>query len=121
MLSTFIWAILPDGTMKSIAFFIATTGWIASLAINISPFMKFDGYYVLSDWLKADNLQPRSFALAKWKLRKFLFDFQDAPPELLENSRINIFIIYAWFTWLYRFTLFIGLAFLIYNLSLIHI
>tara|TARA_B100001063_G_C16722262_1_gene534292 strand:- start:72 stop:1529 length:1458 start_codon:yes stop_codon:yes gene_type:complete len=115
LLSTFIWAILPDGTMKSIAFFIATTGWIASLAINISPFMKFDGYYVLSDWLKADNLQPRSFALAKWKLRRFLFDFKDAPPELLENSRINIFIIYAWFTWLYRFTLFIGLAFLIYN------
>ena len=115
LLSTFIWAILPDGTMKSIAFFIATTGWIASLTINISPFMKFDGYYVLSDWLKADNLQPRSFALAKWKLRKFLFDFQDAPPELLENSRTNIFIIYAWFTWLYRFTLFIGLAFLIYN------
>jgi putative peptide zinc metalloprotease protein len=117
LIATFLWAVLPDGTLKSIMFFIATTGWIASLIINISPFMKFDGYYVLSDWLKAENLQPRSFALAKWKLRKWLFDFKDEPPEILEKFRQNIFIIYAALTWIYRLFLFIGIAFLIYHFA----
>ena len=70
LISTFLWAILPDGGLKSVTFFIATTSWISSLAINVSPFMRFDGYYVFSDWLKAENLQPRSFALARWQLRE---------------------------------------------------
>ena len=46
LIATFAWAILPDGGLKSVAFFIATTSWISSLAINVSPFMRFDGYYV---------------------------------------------------------------------------
>ena len=62
LIATFLWAILPDGGLKSVTFFIATTSWISSLAINVSPFMRFDGYYVFSDWLKAEILQPRSFA-----------------------------------------------------------
>ena len=69
LIATFLWAVLPGG-FKSVAFFIATTSWISSLTINVSPFMRFDGYYVFSDWLKAENLQPRSFALARWKIRE---------------------------------------------------
>lgn len=37
------WAMLPDGVLHSIVFPLATTTWIATLAINASPFMRFDG------------------------------------------------------------------------------
>ena len=114
LIATFIWGILPEGGLKSAAFFIATTSWISSIAINVSPFMRFDGYYVFSDWLKAENLQPRSFALAKWKVRETLFGFNHKPPEEINPSRRWTFIIYAWSTWVYRFFLFIGIALLVY-------
>ena len=114
LIATFIWGILPEGGLKSAAFFIATTSWISSIAINVSPFMRFDGYYVFSDWLKAENLQPRSFALAKWKVRETLFGFNHKPPEEISPSRRWTFIIYAWSTWVYRFFLFIGIALLVY-------
>ena len=117
LISTFLWAILPDGGLKSIAFFIATTSWISSLAINVSPFMRFDGYYVFSDWLKAENLQPRSFALARWQLREILFGFIHPPPEDLNPSRRWTFISYAWLTWVYRFFIFLGIPLLIYHLA----
>ena len=117
LIATFLWAILPDGGFKSVAFFIATTSWISSLAINVSPFMRFDGYYVFADWLKAENLQPRSFALARWQLRKILFGLNHSPPEELNPSRRWTFIIYAWFTWIYRFFIFLGIAFLVYHLA----
>ena len=48
--------------------------------------MRFDGYYVFGDWLKAENLQPRSFALAKWRLRNCI-GFNHQPPEELNPSR----------------------------------
>ena len=114
LIATFVWAIVPDGAIKSIAFFVATTSWISSLTINVSPFMRFDGYYIFSDWLKAENLQPRAFALARWKIRELLFGFYKEPPEELSKNRKWIFISYAWFTWIYRFFLFLGIAFLVY-------
>ena len=117
MIATFLWGILPEGGLKSVAFFVATTSWISSVAINISPFMRFDGYYVFSDWLKAENLQPRSFALAKWQLREILFGLKHKAPEELNPSRRWTFITYAWITWLYRFFLFIGIALLVYHLA----
>jgi len=117
LIATFIWGLLPEGGLKSAMFFIATTSLISSLLINVSPFMRFDGYYVFSDWLKAENLQPRSFALARWKIRETLFGLNHKPPEEINPSRRWTFIVYACATWLYRFFLFIGIALLVYHLA----
>ena len=115
LLATFFWSILEPGTLKSIAFFIATTSWVSSLLINISPFMRFDGYYVLADFLRVENLQPRAFSLAKWKLRQIIFGLNHEQPEKMNTNKINFLIFYAWSTWIYRFFLFIGIAILVYH------
>lgn len=116
MIATFLWSFLPDGALRSAAFFVATTSWITSLTINTSPFMRFDGYYLLSDLLGAENLQPRAFAVARWRLREALFGLGEPPPELLAPWRRRVFIIYAWATWTYRLLLFLGIAMLVYHL-----
>lgn len=114
LIATFLWNFLPDGSLKSAAFFVATTSWITSLMVNLSPFLRFDGYYAFSDWLGIENLQQRSFALAKWQLRKTLFGVQQVIPEPLSKQQQKIFILYAYSTWLYRFFLFLGIAVLVY-------
>jgi putative peptide zinc metalloprotease protein len=117
LLATFLWTLLPDGGAKSAAFFIATTSWLTSLAVNLSPFMRFDGYFMLVDLLRADNLQPRAFALARWQLRQWLFGLDEAAPERLPLKRHWTFVIYAWLTWIYRFFLFLGIALLVYHFA----
>ena len=115
LIATFLWSFLPDGPARSAAFLVATTTWITSVAINASPFMRFDGYYVLSDWLAVSNLQPRSFALARWHLRRTLFGFDDPPPEVFPRRQRLILLAYAWATWIYRLALFLGIALLVYH------
>jgi putative peptide zinc metalloprotease protein len=117
MLATFAWSFLPDGVLRSAAFFVATTSWISSVLINVSPFMRFDGYFALSDLLRAENLQPRSFALARWRLRELLFGFGELAPESLPRWRMRLFIAYAYVTWIYRAVIFIGIAVLIYHFT----
>lgn len=112
----FIWAFLPEGILRSVCFVIATTSLISSLLINITPFMRFDGYYILSDWWGIDNLQQRSFLLAKWKLRQLLFGSVEEKPEHFSPEIEFKLIGYAWFTWFYRLILFIGIALLVYHL-----
>jgi putative peptide zinc metalloprotease protein len=114
MIATFLWSFLPDGSLRSVVFIIATTSWITSLLVNISPFLRFDGYYALSDWSNTKNLQPRSFATTKWFLRKYLLGADDVEPEHLPLHRKRFFIIYAICTWIYRFFLFLGIAVLVY-------
>ena len=111
----FIWAFLPDGVFRSVCFIIATTSLVSSFAINLTPFMRFDGYYILSDWWGVDNLQQRSFQLARWKLRQLLFGAIEDKPEHLFPSLEFKLICYAWLTWFYRLILFLGIALLVYH------
>ncbi len=116
-MACFAWNFLEDGILKSLMFIITTTSIISSLAINLMPFMRFDGYYALSDILQAENLQPRSFALGKWQLRNFLFGPNTPPPEALPKGRQTLFTLYAFGTWIYRFFLFTGIGLMVYHFA----
>ncbi len=113
--ATLAWALLPDGAARSAAFVLATTSWVATLAINASPFMRFDGYFILSDLLDWPNLHERSFAMARWKLREWLFALDEMPPEHVKTGTQRALIAFAWAVWLYRLVLFIGIAVLVYQ------
>lgn len=113
--ATLAWSFLPPGALQSAAFLAATTTWIVSLVVNLNPFMRFDGYFILSDLLNVHNLQGRSFALAKWRLREALFGFGEAAPERWSPAMRRGLILYAYFTWAYRAALYVGIALLIYH------
>ena len=112
--ATFLWAMLPDGAIRSALFFLAAVSWIISVALNASPFMRFDGYFILSDMLDFPNLHGRSFALARWKLREWLFALNEPAPEVFEPWKERALVAFAFATWFYRLILFIGIALLIY-------
>ena len=48
-IALFLWPFLPDGAMKNAVFMLAAVTWVTSLLVNLNPFMRFDGYYLLSD------------------------------------------------------------------------
>nr|VFK17973.1 MAG: putative peptide zinc metalloprotease protein [Candidatus Kentron sp. LFY] len=113
--ATLAWSFLPQGGMREAAFTLATVAWISSLAINLLPFLRFDGYYLLSDWLETPNLHQRCFALGRWWLRETLFTLGEAPPEPLPPQRARSLIAFAFLVWLYRLFLFLGIAVLVYH------
>jgi putative peptide zinc metalloprotease protein len=114
--ATLAWSLLPDGPARSAAFVLGTTSWVTTLLINASPFMRFDGYFILSDLLDLPNLHERSFALARWKLREWLFALGEDPPEQAPAQRRRWMIAFAWCTWVYRLVLFVGIALMVYHL-----
>ncbi len=115
-LALFAWAFLPDGTMRIAAFFVATSAWMLSVLVNLSPFMRFDGYHMLGDVLGMYNHGPRSVALACWKIRKWLLDVDEDPPEYLPANFTRGLIVFAMGTMLYRLSLFTGIALLVYHM-----
>lgn len=110
------WSLLPDGAVRSAMFFLAAVSLGLTLILNINPFMRFDGYFMLCDWLDMPNLHQRSFALAKWELREILFKLNDPRPEQFSRWKHRALVAFAWSTWIYRLILFLGIALMVYFL-----
>jgi putative peptide zinc metalloprotease protein len=116
--STLLWALAPEGGAKNVLFVLASTTWVVTLAINMSPFMRFDGYFVLSDLLGFPNLHERAGALARWWMRRVFFGLDEPQPEpALRPGQRAWLILFAWMTWAYRLTVFIGIALLVYHIA----
>lgn len=111
----FLWSFLPDGPLRTGAFVLATTSLATSLLVNASPFMRFDGYYILSDLLGVPNLASRAFAIARWRARELLFNLGEAPPEQLSPRLRRVMCGYAAITFVYRASLYVGIALLVYH------
>lgn len=113
--ATLAWSLLPDGPLRAGAFLLATTTWIGTLTINASPFMRFDGYFLLSDWLDMPNLHDRAFAFGRWWMREQLFGFGDPQPEPCAARRRRFLIGFSFATWLYRLVVFFSIALVVYH------
>ena len=113
--ATLAWALAPEGATKSMLFVLATSTWLITLAINASPFMRFDGYFLLSDALDFPNLHERAAACGRWWLRTTFFRLPETHPEpALEPRQVRWLVAFSVVTWAYRLTVFIGIALAVY-------
>lgn len=109
------WLLTPPGVLHSVFFVISSATWIKTLAINLNPAMRFDGYYLLCDLWGIDNLRPRAFAVARWKLRHWLLGLDLPPPEEdLPTGRQWGMVIYSVYSWVYLLTLYTLIAAFVY-------
>lgn len=112
--ATLAWSLVDDGDLKSALFFLATTSWVLTLAINASPFMRFDGYFLLSDLIDVPNLHERAGALARAWLRRALLGWDEPDPEPMSARRRGALVAFALFTWAYRLAVFVAIAVAVY-------
>ena len=109
------WVIFPQHELRSLFFFAATTSIATTLAVNASPFMRFDGYFLLCDILGMPNLHSRSFAYTRWWFRKNFLSIDAEAPESFNQGRHRFIIGFAMVTMLYRLVVFTGIAILVYH------
>ncbi len=113
------WALLPPGFVRDVCFILASSTWISTLVVNASPFMRFDGYFMLCDWMNLPNLHERASALARAGLRRMLFGsagaLEQPPDEGLPPATRRFMVAFALLTWVVRFTVFLGIALLVYH------
>lgn len=112
-----LWHVSTPGSLaQTLSFLVVCVSLAGSLAINLNPLMRFDGYFMLSDLTGIDNLQSRSIAFARWRMRRVLFGLVDAAPEDITKTREKFLTRFGFALLIYRFFLFLGIALLVYHL-----
>ncbi len=108
----YAWLYLSPGLLKNIAFNIMFVASINTIFFNLNPLMRFDGYYVISDWMEIPNLRTKSITYCSYRVQQFLFGirntFQERSFDIHTDGKF--FVIYAISAFLY-------MAFIIYSLS----
>lgn len=112
---TLAWSFLPEGPLKGACFFLATTSWLITLAINASPFMRFDGYYMMSDATGIPNLHDEAGKVLRHWLRRVLLGIRDPEPMIEGEPAPRWLLGFGAATAIYRFFLFLGIAFAVYH------
>ena len=120
IIAGYFWFLLPDNTiLKNMMFFIAAISWTLSLLINIVPFLKFDGYYIFSDYMKIRNLAPRAFAVLKYNFRKYFIGLDTALPEQYDYSKFRFLLVFAILMAAYRILILSSILLFLYYIELI--
>ncbi|MFH1116791.1 MAG: efflux RND transporter periplasmic adaptor subunit [Pseudomonadota bacterium] len=108
--SIYIWYFTKPGLLNSTAFFLAAVSLISSLLFNGNPLMKFDGYFVLIDWLRMPNLQQRAFA----RVRSLFFNKVLGMASMREGKAARedrvILTVYGISAFIYRIFLYSGIV-----------
>lgn len=83
-IACWIWVSSEPGPLQFHAGNVIISATLHTLLFNINPLMRFDGYYMLSDWLEIPNLSSQGRSWLKGKFKRLYFG--NKSPKLKETG-----------------------------------
>src|SRR5262249_8512054 len=102
-IATFVWwnsASHPFVYNLSLSLMIVCS--VSTIVFNGNPLMRFDGYYVLADWLEIPNLRDPCNPYLKNLSLEHLLGVEVQPEPYMNLNRRILFVTYAVVSWIYR-------------------
>jgi len=109
-LAMFVWVNVEQGLVRALAYNVMVIAGVSTLVFNINPLLRFDGYYILSDWLEIPNLAQRANAYLGYLVRRYPFGVRSAAaPETAPGER-PWFVFYSIASFIYRMFVMLSIA-----------
>lgn len=104
--ASMIWWFTGNGVIHNISLALMTICSANTFLLNANPLMRYDGYYLLSDFLEIPNLRARAFGtLQGWVDRVVLGMPSPTYSDGLSRGRRTLFYTYAILAYVYRWFL----------------
>jgi putative peptide zinc metalloprotease protein len=108
-----VWANTSPGALNAIAYNTIIVASITTFLFNINPLLRFDGYYILSDFLGIPNLGQRSLKMVRYYAEKYLFAVRQATDPSVSGSEAAWLTTYGIASSIYRVFLMYSIAILL--------
>ncbi len=102
-----------SGTRSALCLMVVCS--VSTLVFNANPLMRYDGYYVLADWLEIPNLREKSNRFLKNLVLDQCLGVEVPPEEYMETWRKLLFVVYAIVSYVYRWVVTFSILFLFYS------
>ena len=110
--STFVWWYTPHWPfVNNIALCLMTLCSVSTFMFNANPLMRFDGYYILADWLEVPNLREKANRFLGNLVSEKCLGVEIQQQPYMAPWRKWLFAIYAIASWIYRWVLTFSILF----------
>ena len=112
----FVWWWTEPGTLHYVCLNLFLISAVTSTIFNLNPLIKYDGYYVLSDYLEIPNLKQQSDRALQVAFCKYGLGV-DLPRDPLAPESGNPWLLaYGLAAWCYRWLIMFGITLMIYSM-----
>jgi putative peptide zinc metalloprotease protein len=101
-LAMFAWVHLEPGTARAIAYNVIMVAGISTVLFNGNPLLRFDGYYILSDFLEIPNLGQRANDYLGYLTNRYLFGLEGGNAPNATRGERHWFVGYGVGSFIYR-------------------
>jgi putative peptide zinc metalloprotease protein len=85
-LALFVWLNTEPGMIRNLAYNVVFIAGVSTVVFNANPFLRYDGYYMLADYLELPNLRARSYRYMQYLCERYLFGRADAISDTATRS-----------------------------------
>lgn len=107
-----VWVNAEPGMTRSIAYNTMLIAGVSTVVFNANPLLRFDGYYMLMDFLEIPNLRTRANQYLAYLAERWLFGRHDAEPPISTRGERIWFVAFSVTSFFYR--ILVVLAILVY-------
>ena len=101
-IATFVWWYSTPGLMNSLAMATMFICSVNTIMFNANPLLRYDGYYVMADWLEIPNLRIKSTQFFGYLFQEKVLGLEIPVQSYLPRSRRYLFVTYAIASYVYR-------------------
>ena len=104
-----VWSATSDPWLANLCFNMIVTATVSTVLFNANPLMRFDGYFILSDFLKLPNLYTSGQTFVRYLAKRYILGVTPTLPNWSRNNR-RIFALYGCMSCVWRITMSISLV-----------
>jgi putative peptide zinc metalloprotease protein len=109
-LAMFVWVNSEPGMIKSIAYNIIFIAGLSTVLVNGNPLLRFDGYYIFSDYLEIPNLGQRANKYWGWLAKRFMFGVKGLESPAYDRREALWLGFYGLASYIYRLFLMVTIV-----------
>jgi len=110
-LATFVWWNTEQGLLNSLCLATMFICSVNTVLFNANPLLRYDGYYVMSDYLEIPNLRIKSTQFFAYLFQEKVLGLEVPVQSYMPRSRRSLFVIYAICSYVYRWVVTFSILF----------
>jgi putative peptide zinc metalloprotease protein len=104
--ATFIWWNTPSYPfINNLSLNLMVVCSVSTVVFNGNPLMRYDGYYVLADWIEIPNLRDRANKYLQNLAMEYCLGIEVQPEGYMVLSRRILFVLFAVVSYVYRWVI----------------
>ena len=108
-LATFLWwHAAAQGVLYHLGLSLMVVCSVNTVLFNGNPLLRYDGYYVLADWLEVPNLRERCNTYLKHLVMEHCLGMEVPPEPVMALRRRILFVVYAVASYAYGWVVMLG-------------